>query len=219
MNFEKARSEELLLNVLPASIAERLQKGESPIADRFEDVSILFADMVGFTSLSERMDAAEVVSLLNDLFTRFDKLTEASHVEKIRTIGDAYMVVAGAPIPRADHATTIVDLAIAFADELVAFRKEKNLDINFRIGINSGSVIGAIIGESKFHYDVWGDAVNLAARMESHGLPGRIQITDQTKKLLGEKFNCEARGKIEVKGKGLVETWLVTPFSARPSNG
>ena len=219
LNIEKARSDELLLNVLPESIAERLHQGESAIADRFDEVSILFADMVGFTALSERMDAAEVVSLLNDLFTRFDKLTEAVRLEKIRTIGDAYMVVAGAPTPRSDHATLIVKLALVFADELVAFRKEKNLDINFRIGINSGSVIGAIIGKSKFHYDVWGDAVNLAARMESHGVPGRIQITTHTKNLLGGKFNCEARGKIEVKGKGLVETWLINHTSARPSIG
>ncbi len=219
LNLEKARSEALLLNVLPASIAERLQKGEAAIADRFDEVSILFADMVGFTALSERMDAAEVVSLLNDLFTRFDKLTEANRLEKIRTIGDAYMVVAGAPTPRSDHATLIVKLALGFADELVAFRKEKNLDINFRIGINSGSVIGAIIGKSKFHYDVWGDAVNLAARMESHGVPGRIQITTRTKNLLGGKFNCEARGKIEVKGKGLVEAWLIAPSSALSSTG
>ena len=209
LSIEKARSEKLLLNVLPVSIAERLQGGELAIADRFENVSILFADMVGFTSLSERTDAGEVVSLLNDLFTRFDNLVEAYGVEKIRTIGDAYMVVAGAPTPRTDHATVIVKLALEMTDELAAFRKENNLEIDLRIGINSGSVIGAIIGKSKFHYDVWGDAVILAARMESHGVPGRIQVTQDTYDLLKDEFTFEARGKISVKGKGEMRTWFL----------
>ncbi len=207
---EKARSEELLLNVLPESIAQRLYDGEQVIADRFEGVSILFADMVGFTALSERTDAEEVVALLNDLFTRFDKLVETYDVEKIRTIGDAYMVVAGAPIPRRDHAEVMVKLALSMADELAAYREENNLDIDFRIGINSGSAIGAIIGKSKFHYDVWGDAVNLAERMESHGVPGHIQIAPQTKAFLGNEFEFESRGKVDIKGKGLMDTWFVS---------
>jgi len=207
---EKARSEELLLNVLPESIAQRLHSGETEIADRYDGVTILFADMVGFTSLSERSDAKEVVALLNDIFTRFDRLADDVGVEKIRTIGDAYMAVAGAPISREDHAEVMVQLAIEMAKELDTFRNEKNLEVNFRIGINSGSVIGAIIGKSKFHYDVWGDAVNLAARMESHGIPGRIQITTETKELLDGKYQFESRGPVEVKGKGLLETWFVT---------
>jgi guanylate cyclase len=206
---EQALTLNLLLNVLPESIAQRLQAGETVIADRFEETSILFADMVGFTPLSEKMAAEEVVELLNDLFTRFDKLTEARGVEKIRTIGDAYMAVAGAPKPQDEHAFVMVDLAIAMAKELEVFRLDNQVDINFRIGINSGSVIGAIIGKSKFHYDVWGETVNLAARMESHGIPGRIQITEETFKRLDGKIPCEIRGPIDVKGIGPMETRLV----------
>jgi adenylate cyclase len=206
---EKERSEELLLNVLPKSIATRLQAGETVIADRFNGVTILFADMVGFTPLSERTNAESVVAWLNDLFTRFDQLVEARGIEKIRTIGDAYMAVSGAPISRDDHAEVMVALALEMAAELNVFCSENELDISFRIGINSGSAIGAIIGTSKFHYDVWGKAVNLAARMESHSLPGRIQITAQTKDLLNGKYELESRGPINVKGMGMLETWFV----------
>ena len=209
LQAEKARSEELLLNVLPESIATRLQEGETVIADRFDGVTILFADMVGFTTMSEQTRAENVVAWLNDLFTRFDRLVEARGIEKIRTIGDAYMAVSGAPTPRDDHAEVMVDLALEMAREVDTFCAENELDINFRIGINSGSAIGAIIGTSKFHYDVWGNAVNLAARMESHSVPGRIQITFQTKELLAGQYQLESRGPIEVKGVGMLETWFV----------
>ena len=201
---------DVLLNVLPVPIARRLTSGESVIADQFDNASILFADMVGFTTLSENWEPARVVTLLNDLFTRFDVLAEKHGVEKIRTIGDAYMAVAGAPILRGDHATVIAELAQDMAQELALFRNEHRIDIDFRIGINSGPVIGAIIGKSKFHYDVWGDAVNLAARMESHGVPGKIQVAESTYDLLQNEFAFEARGEIDVKGKGLTKTWFLT---------
>jgi class 3 adenylate cyclase/HAMP domain-containing protein len=207
---EKERSEQLLLNVLPASIADRLkQTNESP-AEHFEDATILFADIVGFTSLSSRMEPMELVSELNQIFSAFDRLTEKYGLEKIKTIGDAYMVVGGLPISRADHATAIADMAL---DMLAHMQKSQSIiseTIELRIGINTGAVIAGVIGTKKFIYDLWGDAVNIASRMESHGKPGYIQVTEATYQRLQDNYLLERRGTIEVKGRGEMTTyWLL----------
>jgi guanylate cyclase len=212
------RVETLLLNVLPADIAQRLQSDPNSIADHFDDASILFADVVDFTPLSSRLDAREVVGLLDRLFTSFDELVDRYDVEKIKTIGDCYMVAAGVPTPRPDHARALALMAL---DMLEAMRSEDevgHLGLELRVGINSGPVVAGVIGRKRFLYDLWGDAVNTASRMESHGTPGRIQITRATYELLADEFECEPRGTIAVKGKGEVEAWyLIGPRGDRAS--
>ena len=214
---EQEKSERLLLNVLPAEIAPILKDSYQIIADRFDEVSILFADVVGFTPLSAEMSPEGMVLLLNDVFSFFDKLVAKYDVEKIRTIGDSYMVVAGAPRPHPDHAQRLARMAlemIAYLHDPTRLAKEQ---LEFRIGINSGSVVAGVIGQTKFQYDVWGDAVNTASRMESHGLAGKIQIGRSTYELLKDEFQCVSRGKIEVKGKGEMETWFLEGIST-PNN-
>lgn len=206
---EQDRSESLLLNVLPREIAPRLKAGESPIADHYDEATVLFADVVGFTPLTEQLPPREMVSLLNEIFSRFDVLADMHGVEKVRTIGDNYMCVAGVPRQRADHAQAMARMALgmrAFLDELRA-RGEHRID--FRIGVNSGPLVGGVIGLRKFVFDVWGDPVNTASRMESHGVPGRIHVTEGTYELLRAEFELEERGTIEVKGKGLMRTWFL----------
>lgn len=207
-------NERLLLNILPASIAERLKRGEALIADNCAETTIVFADIVGFTALSAHIPATELVHLLSTLISDFDDLAQQHGVEKIKTIGDAYMAVAGLPQPRPDHADAAVKLAL---DMLRAAEKRKTStgrSLQLRIGINSGSVIAGVIGTHKFAYDLWGDAVNTASRMESQGEPGRIQVTEATYKLLHEQYEFESRGQLEVKGKGLMQAYLlVTPRS------
>ncbi|MBX7232888.1 MAG: adenylate/guanylate cyclase domain-containing protein [Caldilineales bacterium] len=210
---EQDKTRRLLLNVLPQEIADKLKEEEGRVqtthAQSFAAISVLFADVVGFTSLSVRLSPAAMVDLLNDIYSYFDTLVVEYGVEKIRTIGDNYMVVAGAPQTRPDHAAAIADLALAmrgFIDHTPAYRE---LGLSFRIGVNSGPAIGAVIGKTKFHYDVWGDAVNIASRMESHGVPGKIQIAGPTYDLLERDFICTPRGPIEVKGKGVMETWFL----------
>ncbi len=207
---EKDRSEQLLLNVLPASIANRLkQTNESP-AEHFEDATILFADIVGFTSLSARMEPMELVSGLNEIFSAFDHLTEKYGLEKIKTIGDAYMVVGGLPISRPDHAEAIANMALDMQSYMQNSQSIISETIELRIGINTGAVIAGVIGIKKFIYDLWGDAVNVASRMESHGKPGYIQVTDTTYERLKEDYVLEPRGTIEVKGRGAMTTyWLI----------
>jgi class 3 adenylate cyclase/HAMP domain-containing protein len=207
---EKERSEQLLLNVLPASIADRLkQTNESP-AEYFEDATILFADIVGFTSLSSRMEPMELVTGLNQIFSAFDKLTEKYGLEKIKTIGDAYMVVGGLPISRPDHAEAIADMALDMQAYMRNSHSVLSELIELRIGINTGPVIAGVIGIKKFIYDLWGDAVNVASRMESHGKPGYIQVTDATYERLKQDYVLEARGNITVKGRGEMMTyWLI----------
>ncbi len=211
---EQAKTRQLLLNVLPAEIADKLKENDSGVqtthAQRFESISILFADVVGFTSLSVRLSPEAMVDLLNDVYSYFDSLVVAHNVEKIRTIGDNYMVVAGARRPRSDHAAVIAALALAMQGFVGQNPMYRELGLSFRIGINSGAAVGAVIGKTKFHYDVWGDAVNIASRMESHGLPGRIQIGRSTYVLIKDAFACEPRGLVEVKGKGEMETWFLT---------
>jgi adenylate cyclase len=220
---EQAKAENLLLNILPSSIADQLKAQTQPIADQFGEASILFADVADFTPWSERLPPAEVVGYLDHLFSHFDELAERYGLEKIKTIGDCYMVAAGVPTPRPDHARALALMAL---DMLDAMRSDDDvrhlggghLGLELRVGINSGPVVAGVIGRKRFLYDLWGDAVNTASRMESHGTPGRIQITRATYELLADEFECELRGPIAVKGKGEVEAWyLIGPRGDRPS--
>jgi guanylate cyclase len=223
---ERERSEKLLLNVLPAPIAERLKRTHEIIADRYESVTVAFSDLVGFTALSARLPAKEVVDLLNEIFTLFDALAEKHGVEKIKTIGDAYMVVGGLPEPCADHASRVAKMALDMNAAVETLARARSIDLAMRIGVHSGEVVAGVIGRKKFSYDLWGDTVNAASRMESHGQPGRVQISSATRELLGRGFECEPRGAIDVRGKGRMETfWLSradesaksSPSSARPT--
>ena len=200
------RSDALLRNVLPDEVAERLKSSPETIADSFESASILFADVAGFTPMSAGMTPRELVSLLDELFSDFDGLVDECGLEKIKTIGDAYMVASGVPRPREDHAIAICDLALGMTD-LVASKSYLGRQVRFRIGINSGPVVAGIIGRHKFSYDLWGDAVNTASRMESLGTAGHIQITETTLLLVSDVFVCEPMGTIEVKGKGEMPVW------------
>jgi adenylate cyclase len=202
----QARVEALLLNVLPAEIAQRLQSDPNSIADHFDDASILFADVVDFTPLAGELDAREVVGLLDRLFTSFDALVDRHEVEKIKTIGDCYMVAAGVPTPRSDHAQALAELALEMR-ECAKSCLPDDTDMRLRIGISSGPVVAGVIGRRRFLYDLWGDTVNMASRMESHGTPDEIQITRSTWQLLRNDFVTEPIGLVEVKGKGEVETW------------
>lgn len=208
LNEEQNRSEKLLLNILPVKIAALLKVSGETIAERFDSVSVLFADVVGFTELAAQMDADELVELLNEVFSYFDTLAERHGAEKIRTIGDNYMVAAGVPEPRPDHARALAHLALEML-EYVGRYPGGNRPLRFRIGINSGPVVAGVIGQRKFQYDLWGDTVNVASRMESHGLPGEIQISRRTYEMLGNEFVCQSRGRIDVKGKGQMETWFL----------
>jgi adenylate cyclase len=209
----RQRVEGLLLNILPAEIAERLQTDRRAIADHFDEASILFADVVDFTPLSSRLQPAEVVGLLDRLFTEFDELADRYEVEKIKTIGDCYMVAAGVPRPRSDHARVLARLALDMRDCIRSYaRADEDGTLDLRIGINSGPVVAGVIGRRRFLYDLWGDSVNMASRMESHGSPGQIQVTRETWELIRDDYVCESRGVIDVKGKGQVEVWrLVCP--------
>lgn len=207
---EYARSEGLLVNILPSAIAERLKGGqESIIADNFASASILFVDLVGFTSRASHMPPSELIVFLNGVFSRFDTLVAKYGVEKIKTIGDAYMVAAGLPETRPDHADAAADLALDMLAAAADVRDPDGNPVAFRIGIGSGPVVAGVVGTRKFAYDVWGDTVNVAARMESQGEPGRIQISDDTHALLSERFHCEERGVIEVRGRGPLKTWFL----------
>jgi guanylate cyclase len=209
LQVEQDRAEDLLLNILPRSIADRLKAEHATIADQFSEATILFADIVDFTPLSDQLQPAEVVGLLDDLFTHFDLLAERHGVEKIKTIGDCYMVAAGVPSPRADHAHVIGQMAIEMRDAMRSEHGEGHLGLEIRIGINSGPVVAGVIGRKRFLYDLWGDAVNMASRMESSGTAGHIQVTRATHDLLRDAFQLEPRGTVPVKGKGEVETWYL----------
>jgi adenylate cyclase len=214
---EQKLSERLLLNVLPQSIAERL-KGRHEvagdeftevIADSFSDVTVLFADIVGFTDFSAGINPKKLLVLLNEIFTSFDSIADARGLEKIKTIGDAYMAVAGIPVPVEDHVTRGSHMALDMMEALDAFNERNCYTLQMRIGINSGPVVAGVIGKRKFIYDLWGDTVNTASRMESHGMAGRIQISDTTRQCLGEPFMMQRRGAIDVKGKGEMHTWFL----------
>jgi adenylate cyclase len=202
----------LLHAVLPQKIANELRKSDSMIANRHPEVTVLFADIAGFTPWSSKQEPEVVVSLLEKIFSRFDARLSELGAEKIKTIGDAYMVVSGAPDPRADHAHVIANLALALLEEIKLIRQQTGIALDVRIGIHTGSVIAGVIGAVRFSYDIWGDTVNTASRMESHGQAGRIQISQQTKERIAPKFNVEPRGLVDIKGKGEMETWwLVEP--------
>ena len=213
---EQVKSERLLLNILPAPIAARLKQSQeqlvqpgAPIADGFSDVTVLFADIVGFTELSSRVAPETMVGLLNQIFSRFDQLAEEHGLEKIKTIGDAYMVVGGLPKPRADHAIAIAAMALDMQQAINQFNQTAQQAFEIRIGINTGPVVAGVIGIKKFIYDLWGDTVNIASRMESHGVAGGIQVTTATYDCLKQDYYFEPRGAIAIKGRGPMEThWL-----------
>ncbi|HEY7985425.1 MAG TPA: adenylate/guanylate cyclase domain-containing protein [Methylophilaceae bacterium] len=207
--IEQGKTDKLLLNILPKSIADRLKLSSEKIADLHESVTILFADIVGFTTLSAGMSPDDLVDILSQVFSRFDELTEKHGVEKIKTIGDAYMVVSGAPEPRANHAVAIVELALDMQKVLREISNKDGAGLMMRIGINSGPVVAGVIGSSKFSYDMWGDTVNMASRMESYGVPERIQVTQEAYELLKDKYKFEKREPLEVKGKGIVQSYLL----------
>jgi adenylate cyclase len=214
LRVEQEKSELLLVNILPHAIAERLKAASQTIADHFDSASVLFADVVNFTPLAQRLPPAEVVGILDQLFSRFDALLERRGLEKIKTIGDCYMAVAGVPNPSPDHARRAALLALDMREAVATSAVGDGFVLELRIGINSGPVIAGVIGSKRFLYDLWGDAVNTASRMESQSTPGEIQITRATYELLKDEFVCRRRGTIVVKGKGRMETWyLVGPRS------
>jgi len=214
LRIEQDRAENLLLNILPRSIADRLKADTSTIADQFAAASILFADVVDFTPRAERLQPAEVVEILDDLFTHFDLLADRYGVEKIKTIGDAYMAAAGVPTSRPDHAQVMALMALDMRNAMRSQDAVGRLGLQLRIGINSGPVVAGVIGRKRFLYDLWGDAVNMASRMESHGTPGEIQVTRATYELLKDEFELERRGTVPIKGKGDVETWYLVATRA-----
>ena len=214
---EQKVSERLLRNVLPQSIEERL-KGRPEImvdnfteiiVDSFDEVTVLFADIVEFTKFSESVSPETLVDVLNDIFTRFDGIADNRGLEKIKTIGDAYMVAAGLPVPVEDHAERVAHMALDMLDAIDHFNEHSQYKLKVRIGIDTGKAVAGVIGRRKFLYDLWGDVVNTASRMESHGIAGRIQITDSTRQRLSEPFMIEKRGAIDVKGKGMMHTWFL----------
>ena len=202
LRVAQKKSDDLLLNILPAAIVENLKKGESSPAERFESATVLFADLVGFTSLAARISPLELVDFLNKIFSKFDELTEKHSLEKIKTIGDAYMVVGGLPVPRADHAEAIANMALDMQEAIANFKTDTGEPFQIRIGIHTGPVVAGVIGTKKFIYDLWGDTVNVASRMESQGLSGSIQVTAAVYEQLKDRYLFEERGAIPVKGKG-----------------
>ncbi len=206
LEYEQLKTEKLMLNILPKPIADRLKRGEKNISGNYPEVTILFSDLVGFTKMSSQMTAADLVLLLNDLFTRFDTRAEQLGLEKIKTIGDAYMAVGGLPIPRSDHAQICADMALGMYDDLAEFNRTHNLELAMRIGLNSGPVVAGVIGFTKFSYDLWGNTVNTASRMESTSVVGRVQVSTSTLEALQGAFMTEDAGEVECKGLGKVRT-------------
>jgi adenylate cyclase len=217
LDVERQRSERLLLNVLPASIAARLKQSQGVIADGFPDVTVLFADIVNFTPLSEGITPEGVVQLLDELFSGFDQLAQRHGLEKIKTIGDAYMVVGGLPDSRPDHAEAVAEMALAMRQEVARRVGPTGRPLQVRIGIDTGPVVAGVIGRSKFSYDLWGDTVNTASRMESQGLPGCIQVTERTYQRLRNRYRFEQRGPIQVRGKTAMVTYLLLGRNPDPT--
>ncbi len=209
LELEQARSDKLLLNILPAAVAERLKANDMRIADYYESVTVMFADLVNFTQMSEHMSPSQLVDLLSQVFLRFDQLAEKYQVEKIKTIGDAYMVISGAPVLCDNHVQRIADMALEMNLVLQELSINLGIDLHMRIGINTGPVVAGVIGSSKFSYDLWGDAVNMASRMEETCFPGAIQVTQATKTALGNEYSFVERASVEIKGKGVVDTFIL----------
>lgn len=209
LRLSQKKSDHLLLNILPAAIIENLKKGEGAAAERFDSATVLFADLVDFTSLATRVSPLELVNFLNQIFSKFDQLTEKHDLEKIKTSGDAYMVAGGVPVPRADHAEAIANMALDMLEAIAHFKTDTGELFQIRIGIHTGPVVAGVIGTKKFSYDLWGDTVNVASRMESQGLPGYIQVTTDIYEQLKDRYVFEERGAIAVKGKGeTIVYWL-----------
>jgi adenylate cyclase len=209
LQIERSKSERLLLNVLPKAIAERLKAGQRTIVDSFIDSTVLFADIVGFTRIAARQSPHRTVQLLNELFSGFDRIAEQRELEKVKTIGDAYMLASGVPVIRPDHAEACAEAAFEFLEAVRVFNRRHSLDWGIRIGMNSGPVVAGIIGTKKFSYDLWGDTVNIASRMESHGQAGKIQVSEATKKLLEGKYDFSPVGVIEIKNSSPMPTYLL----------
>ncbi len=212
--LERQKVDRLLLNILPEQIADRLKQEEQTIADSFAEVTVLFADIVGFTQFATQIPPTELVALLNEIFSRFDLLAEKYNLEKIKTIGDAYMIVSGIPIPRPDHTEAMANMALEMQQTIGQFNTETGSSFQLRIGIHTGPVVAGVIGIKKFIYDLWGDTVNIASRMESHGLPGCIQVSEATYQQLQQKYSFEKRGNIHVKGKGEMTVYLLQALIA-----
>lgn len=202
LRWEQQKSEQLLLNILPRAVVNQLKQLEGSLAERFDEVTILFADIVNFTPLAAQTSPLELVNWLNQIFSTFDRLAEQLQLEKIKTIGDAYMVVGGLPVPRPDHAEAVMEMAIAMQQAAAQVARQDGLPLQLRIGINTGTVVAGVIGIRKFSYDLWGDAVNIASRMESQGMPGKIQVTEVTYQRLRQRYDFEQVGQVLVKGRG-----------------
>ena len=209
---ERERSEQLLKNMLPRVVAERMKKGET-IADRHEG-TVIFADIKGFTSMAMNRDAHEVVTILDKIFRLFDELAEKHALEKIKTIGDCYMAVAGLPLPQFDHVDRAVLMGLDIVDVMPSLRESLGIEIDVRVGIHTGPLVAGVIGTQKYAYDIWGDTVNVASRMESHGLPGHVQISEDVQEKLGGRFEFEERGTISIKNRGTIKTLFVKGLAA-----
>jgi class 3 adenylate cyclase len=207
--IERDRSDRLLTNILPVPIAERLKQSHDLIADDFAETTVLFADIVGFTRYTDTVSPKQLISLLNSVFTKFDDLSQKHRAEKIKTIGDAYMAVAGVPIQSSNHAGQMAALALDMQQVIARHNRDTGQSLQIRIGLHSGPVVAGVIGKQKFAYDLWGDTVNTAARMEAHGIPGEIQVTPETRALLKPNYHLEERGWIDIKGKGLIQVYLL----------
>jgi class 3 adenylate cyclase len=212
--LERERSEKLLLNILPAPIATRLKDGQKIIADQFDEVTVLFVDIANFTPLASSISPVDLVNMLNGIFSLFDSIVEKHGLEKIKTMGDAYMAVGGLPISTPDHAESVANVALEILEE---FPKIAKFGLQLRLGIHTGPVVAGIIGKNKFNYDLWGDTVNIASRMQSHGQPNTIQVTAKTYEYLKDKYELQARGEIAVRGKGSMEVYLLNGRSSNYS--
>jgi class 3 adenylate cyclase len=211
LQAEKSKSDALLLNILPATIVERMRQGEVAIADRFPETTILFSDLVGFTSLAGRSSPSQIIELLNQLFSAFDALAKDLGLEKIKTIGDSYMVAGGLPEQQANHALAVADMALGMIEAVNDIGTKFGEPLEARIGIHSGDVVAGVIGQHRFIYDVWGDTVNTASRLESSSLPNRIQMSEVTFQQIRHAFDCESRGLVEIRGKGTMQTYFLGP--------
>jgi adenylate cyclase len=216
LRVEKLRSESLLLNVLPKSVVTRMRNGETAIADHFENVTILFSDLVGFTALATGLPPGKLIDILSAVFSRFDRAVAGHGLEKIKTIGDAYMVAGGLPEPVDQHAARVADLALEMIEIVNSVRSAMRIELNVRIGINTGPVVAGVIGTHKFIYDVWGDTVNTASRMESFGAPGQVHVSTVTRLILGEAYSFQPRGPLDIKGKGVMDTYFLLGPRTQP---